>query len=128
MLKIDSFTSCRSTYHHLRTTSLLKFFLGGDFAAVVAPLEHNDPLARIGPTDLVTKHFDAAKVGGEDDDLFVRILSPEHPKGGNQLYDFRLGLLGEFFEQRTNPLTFFWECQFDGCDRRILGAGRHCLR
>jgi ring-1,2-phenylacetyl-CoA epoxidase subunit PaaE len=42
-------------------------------------------------------------------------------------FDFGLGLLWESFEQRTNPLSLFRECQFDGCDRRFLGAGRHRL-
>ena len=43
-LKIDSFSSSRGADQHARSFCLSKSLLGGDFGALVAALEHLDPL------------------------------------------------------------------------------------
>ncbi len=84
---------------------------------MVASLEHDDALARIGPVDLFTQHLDTPKISGENNHLFIRVLSPKPTKGGNQLFNFGLGLMGKLFQQSSNPLPLFRECRFDSRDR-----------
>ena len=88
--------------HDLRATGLLEPLLGRYFAPVVAAFQHHDALPWIGSIDLITEHLNAAQIRGENHDLFVWILSPEHPKGVDQLLNLCFDLAGEGFQKFAN--------------------------
>ena len=87
----------------------------GNFRAVVAAAQHDDALAGIDLLDFARQQIDGAEVGGEDDDLLVRVLPPERAKPVEQLLSLGFALLAERpSADSAIRMTLLGQMQIDG--------------
>ena len=97
--------------------------LGRDLRSVVAAFEHLNALAGKSQVDGVAQRIHAAEVGREDDDLLLRIRSPQiaEPRRSSSVL---LSIPpGSSAEQRPDALAFFRQCHRHQRRGRFFIAG-----
>lgn len=85
------------------------------------PAAENDyALSRINLLDLIFQKVDRAKVGGEDDDLLGRILTPKNSETLEQLLGLSFSALGKHGQQVLDPQALLRKMQIDRRRRDVL--------